>query len=73
MWWFGFGVLAFIWFIFNGDEFYEGLKERDIGVILLHLLVILPLGFFIYGAFLAPFIEMLWTQVEWSSVSREYE
>jgi len=33
----------------------------------LHLLVILPLGFLIYGWFLAPFIELLWTGVDWSS------
>ena len=60
MWWFGLGVLFFIWFIMNGDEFYKGLKEGNMNVILLHLLLLFPLGFIIYAFAVAPFIELLW-------------
>ena len=36
MWWLGLGILFFIWFIMNGDEFYyEGLKKGNMDVILL--------------------------------------
>tara|TARA_B100000989_G_scaffold273588_1_gene231858 strand:- start:323 stop:559 length:237 start_codon:yes stop_codon:yes gene_type:complete len=68
MWWLGLGVLFFIWFIMNGDEFYyEGLKKGNMNVILLHLLVLFPLGFLIYAFAVVPFIELLWTGVDWSS------
>ena len=67
MWWFGLGVLFFIWFIMNGDEFYKVLKEGNMNVILLHLLLLFPLGFIIYAFAVAPFIELLWTEVDWSS------
>ena len=61
MWWLGLGILFFIWFIMNGDEFYyEGLKKGNMDVILLHLLLLFPLGFLIYAFAVAPFIEMLW-------------
>lgn len=51
----------------NGDEFYKAIKERNIVVILLHLLILLPLFTIIYASALAPFIELLWTEVDWSS------
>lgn len=60
MWWLGLGILYFIWFFMNGDEFYQAIKERNIDTILLHLLLLLPMATIIYGVALAPFIEMLW-------------
>ena len=60
MWWLGLGILYFIWFYMNGDEFYKAIKERKIETILLHLLLLLPLFTIIYAIALAPFIELLW-------------
>ena len=67
MQWIGLGILFFFWFIENGDEFYEAVKKRNIGVILFHLLILLPFFTIFYALVLAPFIELLWTEVDWSS------